>query len=575
MSEWGRGPSHGTPRAEETTATAVSESPPPRSLTPEQRQFISKIHFRKVRVTYLLIAINVLLFILLEWNGGSRNATVLVEFGARFTPLIREGQYWRLLTNIFLHAGYLHILFNMYGLFNLGSVLERLYGPTRFLFLYLCSGIAGSVISWLATQSLSVGASGAVFGVAGVMVVYGFKHKSTIPQEMTSSFGKGALPFIALNLYLGFSHPQIDNYAHIGGLLAGMLLSALMNPAEDPFLPGLDVRHRFTWSNFAMQLASIAVLTYGAGAATRNYWPQRELHRADAHFKDGTERLQEGKFEQAVADFEKAIAISPREPRFHLSLGVAYFSLGETDRAIAEYEQSLRAKPDAPETHVNLAMAWKRLGKKDKAVDAYKEAIRLKPDLVPAYFELGLLYLNVKRDGAAAELFESLVKAKPTAESHLIVGQAYLNTGRIDLALHSFRQATQLKPDMAQAHLLLGSALLKKNLRQEAAASYRVAMRLDGNSSAARTMLTRILAQNSMEYLKNGKWDDAEAEIQELLRTDTNSAEAHLLLGTVLANKRQFAAAADEYETFLKMSPNSPNAARVRLEIERLRREQG
>lgn len=575
MSEWGRGPSHGTQRAEETTATAVSESPPPRSLTPEQQQFIRKIHFRKVRVTYLLIAINVLLFILLEWNGGSRNATVLVEFGARFTPLIREGQYWRLLTNIFLHAGYLHILFNMYGLFNLGSVLERLYGPTRFLFLYLCSGIAGSVISWLATQSLSVGASGAVFGVAGVMVVYGFKHKSTIPQEMTSSFGKGALPFIALNLYLGFSHPQIDNYAHIGGLLAGMLLSALMNPAEDPFLPGLDVRHRFTWSNFAMQLASIAVLTYGAGAATRNYWPQRELHRADAHFKDGTERLQEGKFEQAVADFEKAIAISPREPRFHLSLGVAYFSLGETDRAIAEYEQSLRAKPDAPETHVSLAMAWKRLGKKDKAVDAYKEAIRLKPDLVPAYFELGLLYLNVKRDGAAAELFESLVKAKPTAESHLIVGQAYLNTGRIDLALHSFRQATQLKPDMAQAHLLLGSALLKKNLRQEAAASYRVAMRLDGNSNAARTMLTRILAQNSMEYLKNGKWDDAEAEIQELLRTDTNSAEAHLLLGTVLANKRQFAAAADEYETFLKMSPNSPNAARVRLEIERLRREQG
>lgn len=574
-SEWGRGPARGTQRAEETTATAVSESAPPRSLTPEQQQFIRKIHFRKVRITYLLIAINVLLFILLEWNGGSRNATVLIEFGARFTPLIREGQYWRLLTNIFLHAGYLHILFNMYGLFNLGSVLERLYGPTRFLFLYLCSGVAGSVVSWLATQSLSVGASGAVFGVAGVMVVYGFKHKNTIPHEMTSSFGKGALPFIALNLYLGFSHPQIDNYAHIGGLLAGMLLSALMNPAEDPFLPGLDVKHRFTWSNFAMQLASIAVLIYGAGAAASNYWPQRELHRADAHFREGTHRLQEGKFEQAVADFEKAIAINPREPRFHLSLGVAYFSLGKTEKAIAEYEQSLRAKPDAPETHVSLAMAWKRLGKENKAVDAYKEAIRLKPDLFPAYFELGLLYLNAKRDSAAAELFESLVKAKPTAESHLVVGQAYLNTGRIDLALHSFRRATQLKPDMAQAHLLLGSALLKKNLRQQAAESYRLAMRLDGNSSTARTMLTRILAQNSMEYLKNGKWDDAEAEIQELLRTDANSAEAHLLLGTVLANKRQFAAAADEYETFLKMSPNSPNAPRVRLEIERLRREQG
>jgi rhomboid protease GluP len=202
------------------------------------------------------------------------------------------------------------------------------------------------------------------------MVVYGFKHKHTIPHEMTSSFGKGALPFIALNLYLGFSHPQIDNYAHVGGLLAGMLLSALMNPADDPFLPGLDARHRFTWSNFAMQLASIAVLTYGVGSGVRNYWPQRELHRAEAFFRDGTHRLQEGKFDQAVAEFGRAIAISPREPRFHLSLGAAYFSLGETEKAIAEYEQSLRAKPDAPETHVNLAMAWKRLGMK-KAADAY------------------------------------------------------------------------------------------------------------------------------------------------------------------------------------------------------------
>jgi len=220
-------------------------------------------------------------------------------------------------------------------------------------------------------------------------------------------------------------------------------------------------------------------------------------------------------------------------------------------------------------------MAWKRLGKEDQAVDAYREALRLKPDLLPAYFELGLLYLNAKHDSAAAELFESLVKAKPTAESHLVIGQAYLNSGRTELALNNFRQATQLKPNLAQAHLLLGSALLKKNLRQEAAESCRLALQLDANSSAARTMLSRILAQNSLEYLNNGRWDDAQAEIQELLKTDANSAEAHLLLGTVFANKKQFAEAADEYEAFLKMAPNSPNAARVRLEIERLRKMPG
>jgi rhomboid protease GluP len=334
----------------ETIATSgpVAYPPDTHSLTPEQERFIRKLHFSKVRVTYLIIAINALLFILLEWNGGSKNANVLIEFGARFTPLIREGQYWRLLTNIFLHAGYLHILFNMYGLFNLGSVLERVYGPTRFLFLYLCSGIAGSVISWLATQSLSVGASGAVFGVAGVMVVYGFKHKNTIPREMTSSFGKGALPFIALNLYLGFSHPQIDNYAHIGGLLAGMCLSALMNPADDPFLRSITTKHRFGWSNLAMQLASIAVLVYGASSAVRNYWPQRQVHQAETFFRDGTHRLQEGRFDEAVAELGEAIAINPRDSRFHLSLGAAYFSLGEMQKGIAEFETFLKLAPNSP-----------------------------------------------------------------------------------------------------------------------------------------------------------------------------------------------------------------------------------
>jgi membrane associated rhomboid family serine protease/tetratricopeptide (TPR) repeat protein len=568
-----RAPSNSVPPLprQDTAATSSSEAHPP-PLTPEQQQFIRKLHFRKVRVTYLIIAINLLLFVLLEWNGGSKNSAVLIEFGARFTPLIREGQYWRLLTNIFLHAGYLHILFNMFGLFNLGSVLERLYGPTRFLFLYLCAGIAGSVVSWLATSALSVGASGAVFGVAGVMVVYGFKHKTTIPHTMASSFGKGALPFIALNLYLGFSHPQIDNYAHIGGLLAGMLLSALMNPHEDPFLSSEDGKRRFSRGNLTMQLASIAVLTYGAGSAVRNYWPQRHLHQAEAFYRDGTRRLQEGKFDQAASEFAKAIAIRPLDPRFHLSLGAAYFSKGETEKAIAEYEQSLKAKPDAPETHASLAAAWKRLGKEDKAAEAYSEAIRLKPDLLPAYFELGLLHLHAKRDGAAARLFEDLLRARPEAESYLLIGQVYLNGERADLAVASFREATKLDPGQAQAHLLLGSALLKNNLRQEAARSFRLALQLDGTLAAARTMLTSILAQDSMEHLKSGRWNDAQQKVQELMRTDPGNAEAHLLLGAVFAGKRQFAEAVHEYESFLKMAPSSPNAAKVRVEIARLRK---
>ena len=415
--------------------------PPELSLTQEQQQFLQKLYTHKVNVTYLIIAINLFLFLLLELNGGSKNSHTLIEFGARYNPSITEGQYWRLLTNTFLHAGYLHIIFNMYGLFNLGSIIERLYGPTRFLFLYLLSGIVGSVISWQASPYLSVGA---VFGIAGVMIVYGYKHKKTIPREMTANFGKGAIPFVALNLYLGFSHPQIDNYAHIGGLLAGMLLSALMNPTEERAITERLGQTR-PWTNLAMQATSIGLLLYGSIPAIRNYRPQKRLHQAEVSFQDGTRLIQQGKLDQAVAEFKKAIAINPNSAQFHLGLGSAYLSLGQTEEAIREYEQSLQIRPNAPEAQFYLGIAWNRQGATDNAIAAYQEAIRLKPDLVPAYFDLGVLYLNTQHASSAEQLFQQLLKAKPFGESHLVIGQAYLRANRDELAIEHFRKAVEMK----------------------------------------------------------------------------------------------------------------------------------
>ena len=124
---------------------------------------------RRAPLTYALLAANILVFIALEASGGSQNPLVLLQWGAKFTPAIRAGQPWRLITAMFLHAGVLHLAVNSYSLHNLGNVVERLFGTPRFALIYLIGGVWGSLASTFMSDPrvLGVGASGAIFGLAG------------------------------------------------------------------------------------------------------------------------------------------------------------------------------------------------------------------------------------------------------------------------------------------------------------------------------------------------------------------------------------------------------------------------
>ena len=180
-----------------------------------------------------IIVLNLILFLLLTVAGGSTNTRLLVTFGALYRPLVDEGEYWRLLTAAFLHIGILHLLFNNYCLWALGSLLERLYGTGRFALIYLVSAISGSFLSLLFTEAVSAGASGAIFGVAGAMLVAGLRYESQIPGSLQETFGKGALPFIAYNVFYGFTNSGIDNFAHIGGLVGGACCALLLQRRQE------------------------------------------------------------------------------------------------------------------------------------------------------------------------------------------------------------------------------------------------------------------------------------------------------------------------------------------------------
>ena len=170
------------------------------------------------RVTYALIVINVAIFALQFLQGID---TLAVDYGMWPIGIAMNGEWWRLATSAFLHGSFLHIAFNMYVLFFLGPTLERILGHARFLILYILAALGGSVASyWFSDMNtVSVGASGAIFGLMGALVVAGKRLKYDITQ---------VLVLLGINVVIGFISPSVDWRAHLGGLVAGALVAAIM-----------------------------------------------------------------------------------------------------------------------------------------------------------------------------------------------------------------------------------------------------------------------------------------------------------------------------------------------------------
>jgi rhomboid protease GluP len=181
-------------------------------------------HSGKPLFTYILIAIQLVVFLLMEFKGGSTDSSTLIKFGAKFNPLILEGEWWRFFTPMFLHIGFLHLLMNSMALYYLGPLVERIYGNVRFLFLYLFAGFAGVVASFLFSANLSAGASGAIFGCFGALLYFGV----VFPRLFIRSLGFNILFVLALNIVFGFTVPGIDNAGHIGGLLGGFAAAGIL-----------------------------------------------------------------------------------------------------------------------------------------------------------------------------------------------------------------------------------------------------------------------------------------------------------------------------------------------------------
>jgi rhomboid protease GluP len=195
-----------------------------------------RLPFAKPVVTYALLVAIAVCFGLETLLGGSTAIRTLVQLGAQVNVLVAAGQHWRLITAMFLHIGPAHLAFNMYALFSLGRDIEGFYGSLRFLAIFFISGIAGNVAYFVAgPNAVSAGASGAIFGLIGAEVAFLVSNRSLFGSFRRQRLLNLAF-LIVVNLAFGFMNRGINNLAHLGGLVSGLVLGFALTP-----------RHRIEW----------------------------------------------------------------------------------------------------------------------------------------------------------------------------------------------------------------------------------------------------------------------------------------------------------------------------------------
>ena len=238
-----------------------------------QASWRARLPVVRPRWVYVFLVINVILFGAMELTGGSENSDTLIRFGANYAPLVRSGEYWRLLTANFLHIGLLHLLVNSYALYILGVEVEALFGHQRFIVIYLLTGISGAIFSFMITQGLSAGASTSLFGLFGALVVFFYKQRRLLGnfgQQRLISLGLTLLINVIIGLTPG-SH--IDIWGHFGGFLGGLILGwflcpqyELVNPFTNAFAPALSSRNKPELSNGeVMDTNSLAKQSFSVG----------------------------------------------------------------------------------------------------------------------------------------------------------------------------------------------------------------------------------------------------------------------------------------------------------------------
>lgn len=316
-------------------------------------------------------------------------AQQLLAVGGGFGPLLAEGQWWRLLSATVLHAGLMHLAFNLWALWNGGQFAERVFGNAGFLALYVLSGLGSSLLSaTVKPVAVSVGASGAIFGIFGALFAFVLLHRGVFPPEFLREQRNSLLGFVGYNVLFGFMVPNIDLSGHVGGFLTGMAAGAVLQ--RDLLHPkARRVRRAVGTAALAGVLALAAVGTLWRIEAVSEVRAQRAADRA-------VQQLEAQAFDDAIRLYDEALTLVEPDPAYYpwlFNRGVAKLRKKDAAAALADFREAHRWRPgnesraalcDASVRAVDFSVAkaerdaaWK--GRAAEAIEACSEAAEKDP----------------------------------------------------------------------------------------------------------------------------------------------------------------------------------------------------
>lgn len=331
--------------------------------------------YGKPTFTYLLIAFNIIYFMIIELLGSSMDVPHLIQFGAKYNPLIMDHEWWRIVSSMFIHIGIFHLFMNMLALYYLGTAVERIFGPMKFLFIYLLSGIIGGLASFAFTINVSAGASGAIFGLFGALLFFGLHERKVFLQTI----GRGIFFIIIFNVLFGFTVPQIDNGAHIGGLLAGFISSAIVHlPKRRDIL-----KQFFAAVAYILILGFLIVFGFNRDDNVVSY----NLYKIEQYVEDN-------KFEEIITLVNESMDKTQENSlllKLHFQRSIAYIGREQYDLAIVDLNKTIEIDDQFHPSYYNLALLYQEIGEYDKA----KESIEIAHMLNSGDEKYTALYIDI------------------------------------------------------------------------------------------------------------------------------------------------------------------------------------
>ncbi len=428
-------------------------------------------------MTGVLVAINVIWFIAMVAKGASLTQPTtdqLLRWGANFGPLTLTGQWWRLLTAMFVHIGIVHLALNMWCLWDLGLLAEYLYGRRTFLALYLMSGLAASVVS-LARNSLvvSAGASGAIFGLAGALIATLYLGRLAAPRGALRTSLISLLAFAGYNLAYGFFKGGIDNGAHIGGLISGLLLGSVLSLDFRQHTGRLARVRPILFPAFAvLVLAGAMAVRYAHAPVVRLEHAEQQLRRGDnaaalrelndliksrpnyapAYLLLGGTYVRLRQPDKAEDAFERAAQLNPKDSAVLAQLGVLYLRDRRYEQARQSFQRIAQLNPNDAEAQINLGVTLNLLGRGDEALASFRRATQLNPKLPLAWFNFGLGSMNAKHYDDAVDAFTHTTQLAPKdAEAWIWLANAYQAKGMTEEADKAYLTGYKLRAAMRRA----------------------------------------------------------------------------------------------------------------------------